>query len=122
MSSVTLPFAPILPTVTLAASEVSDTVALGTKGGDDLSTPTGSGSPTFPGGFSVRVVNAGPDTAFIKFGNSASAAAAETTTSMPMAAETKRIFSVSDNVTHMGAICAAGETATVYATSGEGGV
>jgi hypothetical protein len=119
MSSVTLPFSPILPTVTRAVTSSSASVALGTTARtSQTASPTPQGAPTFPGGFSVRVVNDGTVISFIEFGYG-SAATAAVASSIPMLPGTAEIFSVGEGCTHISAITASG-TATVYATPGQG--
>lgn len=63
----------------------------------------------------VRVVNAGTDTVFIKFGKGATTA---TATDMPVLASATETFTKGDNTTV--AARAATTTATVYFTNGEG--
>lgn len=70
------------------------------------------------GGHSVmRIVNKGPNTAFLRWGVGAQTAL---TTDMPMLAGTVELFSKAFDVNTVAAICASGETATVYVTCGEG--
>lgn len=63
----------------------------------------------------VRVVNAGADTVFIRFGKGATTA---TATDMPVLAGATETFTKGDSTTV--AVLAAASTATVYFTNGEG--
>ena len=99
------PFTPAAATVSRAATSTTANVALGTI-------------PCLSGG-TVRIYNAGPNTAFIEFGGT-SAIEAATATSMPIPSGAIETFSRGPSVTHMAAICAASQTATVYATPGNG--
>jgi len=64
----------------------------------------------------LRVANAGPNTVFIRWGATAQTAV---TTDMPILAGTVEVFS-KGAATNVAAICAAGQTATLYLTCGEG--
>lgn len=64
----------------------------------------------------VRVVNLGPNKAFIRFGTGATTAAL---TDMPIAANSTEVFTKGSQTT-VAAICAATETANLYFTNGEG--
>lgn len=80
-----------------------------------------SGSTTFSevlaeGGQNMRVYNAGPNTAFIRFGNGAQTAVL-TDTPVPVGV-IENFFK--GNFDTMAAICAATQTATVYFTPGNG--
>ena len=66
---------------------------------------------------SVRVVNLGPNKAFIRWGVGAQTAVAST--DMPVHNGATEIFDKGRADT-LAAICASGETATLYLTSGEG--
>lgn len=75
-------------------------------------------SSTNIGGFSVmRVVNVGPNTAFIRWGVGAQTAL---TTDMPVLAGTVETFTKGNSTDTVAAICASGQTATIYVTCGEG--
>lgn len=87
-----------LLTATIAASAASSSTAL-----DQFSD-------------AVRIQNKGPNEVFIQFGNSAVAA---TTAHMPIASGATETFT-KGALTHVAAICGAGETATVRFTCGEG--
>ncbi len=65
----------------------------------------------------VRVYNAGTNKAFIRWGNGAQTA---TTADMPVAPGSVESFSKASGDLGVAAICAGGETATVYVTPGEG--
>ena len=95
-------FAPAGNTVTLSVT--------GTTGRVARTAPTTMGV--------VRVVNAGPNVAFMEFGDvtiEATAAAG-----MPILPGSAELFAMSDIETDVAAICATGETATLYITSGIG--
>lgn len=64
----------------------------------------------------VRVVNAGPDLAYLQFGD---ASVASDANRMPIPVGSTELFSKA-NMTHVAAICDATKTATLYFTSGEG--
>lgn len=64
----------------------------------------------------IRVINAGPNTAFLRCGIGAQTAVA---TDVPILAGAIEVFSVPSNLTHAAAISPGG-TATVYITSGTG--
>lgn len=102
----TYPFIPGA-TATLAATATTGSVALGGQ-------PRG-------GAFQVRVVNVGPNTAFIKRGGASVTAA---TTDFPVPAGVVEVLTFNntdkDPVTHVAAICASSQTATLYFTTGEG--
>jgi hypothetical protein len=69
------------------------------------------------GSRSVRVYNAGANTIFLEFQGSG---VATTTEGIPMPAGGIEVFTVGQDITNVGIICATGETATVYTTVGEG--
>lgn len=71
-----------------------------------------------PGGAAdcVRIYNAGPNTVFV---NLTQGVAADAATDMPVAPTTVELFNKGLSTT-FNAICATGETATVYVTPGEG--
>lgn len=121
MPSVTIPFAPVLNTVTRSVNTGSQSVALGTAAPLNQDTPTAQGAGTFPGGFSVRVLNAGSVVTFIAFGYNGTAATAAVASSIPMLPASSEVFTVPAATTHISAIVAA-TTSTVYATPGQGGV
>ena len=98
------PFTKAAATVNVAATSTTGNVSLGA-----LPSPDGG---------TVRVYNAGPNTAFIEFGISTIEAVAAT--SVPVPSGAIETFSRGPSVTHMAAICAASQTATVYATPGNG--
>lgn len=83
-----------------------------------LTVTSNSSSDTFAGVHqTVKVYNFGPNKAFIRYGNGAQTAL---TTDMPIAPGNTEIFTLPPQVTTVAAICDTGETATVYATPGEG--
>lgn len=106
---------------TISATSTSSSVTLDAT--DVSSTPSvGSATPAFVGGASgghsvMRIVNAGPNTAFIRFGVGAQTAL---TTDMPILAGAIELFSKAADTDTVAAICAASQTATVYVTCGEG--
>lgn len=89
---------PAINTAQLSASATSSRVAL-----DQFSA-------------AVRVLNAGPDLAYIHFGG---AAVAADNAKMPIPVGSIELFTKA-NATHVAAICDATKTATLYFTSGEG--
>jgi hypothetical protein len=108
-------------TKTISATATSSSVTLDAT--DVSSTPSvSSATPAFvgaaSGGHSVmRIVNAGPNTAFIRFGVGAQTAV---TTDMPLMAGMSELFSKAADTNTVAAICASAQTATVYITCGEG--
>jgi hypothetical protein len=104
------PFSPdFANTKSISATSTSASATLAT-------TDTNTG--TLGQGFNViRVVNAGPNTVFLRWGVGTQTAL---TTDMPMLAGTVEVFTKSPNDTTVAAICAATQTATVYITCGEG--
>lgn len=84
---------------------------------DVSSTPTQTNAGPSGGASVMRIVNAGPNTAFIRFGVGAQTAVA---TDMPILAGTVEVFTKSPLVDTVAAICAAAQTATLYITCGEG--
>lgn len=98
------PFGPLQNnnTVNLAVTASNQTLTI---------TPSGIGYR------SIRVVNAGTQTVFLKFGSSASVAS--TTTSLPMLANTVEVFVLDNDTTAIAAI--AGSTgSTIYVDVGQG--
>jgi P pilus assembly chaperone PapD len=94
-------------TVSLAATSTTGSVALTARGG----------------GNSVVVSNKGPNWVHVKFGDSnvtAALPAGATAGDTPVGPGVQMTLRRDDGNTHMAAICAAGETATVWATGGEG--
>lgn len=118
MSGETFPFSPILPTVNRTTNTGSQSVALGTVGRSEPTPGASSNSPTFAGGFTLRIVNDGTVTIFFAIGYG-TAATASATTSTPMLPGTTEVFTVAESATHISTICASG-TSTVYATPGQG--
>lgn len=64
----------------------------------------------------VRVLNAGPDLAYLQFGDST---VTSSNSRMPIPVGTTELFTKGAQ-THVAAICDATKTATLYFTSGEG--
>ena len=117
----TTPFSPILPTVQLASATTSSNVALGTKARtNQTDAPTPQGSPTFPGGFSVRLTVQGTQPMQVVFGTDSSAASTSAT-GMLLRAGSDQVVSVNENITYIAQIAPA-TGSTLYATCGEGGV
>lgn len=87
-------------TVTIAVATSSAATALVGKGSDLIFT------------------NAGPNTAFVEQGSSAITAAVAT--GFPVLAGVTMTLGRADGVTHVATICAAGTSATLYVSSGEG--
>ncbi len=65
----------------------------------------------------VLITNAGPNTAFVRFG--AAAATAAVATDLPILSGTSRVVT-KDALGFVAAICAATQTATLYLSPGEG--
>ena len=106
------PFSPdFANTKSLSVSSTSSSVVLATT--DTNIGSTGQGSNV------RRIVNAGPNTAFLRWGT-ASGVGAAVVTDMPMLAGTVEVFTFSPDATTLAAICAAASTATLYITAGEG--
>jgi hypothetical protein len=89
--------------VTLDATDVQGTTSYST-------TPTG-------GNGVMRVVNIGPNTAFIRWGVGAQTAL---TSDMPILAGTVELLNKATTADTIAAICASAQTATIYITCGEG--
>ena len=70
------------------------------------------------GGGSVRVFNLGPNKAFIEFGTST--IEATVAASMPIPSGGVEVFELGPKITHVAAISAAAESATIYCTNGQG--
>lgn len=98
------PFAPTGATVSRAATSTTASVAI-------------TSAALGQGGTCVRLHNIGPNIAFVKFGVSGVEAAA---TDLPIPVGVVEVFAIGPLVTHMAAICASGQTATVYCTPGQG--
>ncbi|MDB6059573.1 MAG: hypothetical protein JWO95_3417 [Verrucomicrobiales bacterium] len=113
-----VPFSPELPSVILASGTSSTSIALGNKAGTSESVPTPQGYPTFPGGFSVQVVNSGTATVQIAFGSGA--ATATSASGVMVLGNTTRVFGVNPNITHLAQIASASGN-NIYATAGQGG-
>lgn len=92
-------FTPQSPTLTVAATETSSSQAF-----------AGTGDQ-------VVIQNAGPNTAFVKFGASG---VASTTAEFPVFSGSSVQLSRAPTQTHVAVICAATQTATVYITNGAG--
>lgn len=115
----TVPFTPELPTVLLASATSSTSTAIGNKAGTAESTPTPQGYPTFPGGYSLRVVNAGTATVQVSFGSGT--ATATSASSDMILANTMRVFGLNPNVTTIAQIASATGN-TLFITAGQGGI
>lgn len=111
-----VPFGPnFSKTKSISASSTTASVTLDATDVSSTPTPAGSG---LSGGHSVmRIVNAGPNTAFIGWGVGTQTALA---TWMPILAGVTEVFSKAADVDTVAAICAATQTATIYITCGEG--
>lgn len=66
----------------------------------------------------IEISNEGPDTVFVEFGGSSIAAAAAT--GYPVLPGQSKVIRNIGQATYAAAICAAGKTATVYFTCGDG--
>lgn len=100
------------PGVRLSATAATGRIALPTF-------TNGTGAPTE----NVRVVNEGPNTAYLRGGDVTVNAAVPTGTVAPdsaVLAGEDVIFSISSNMTHIAAICNAGGTATLNISEAEG--
>jgi hypothetical protein len=81
-------------------------------------TPTSARSQLAGSGEQLRIANKGPNAAFVAFGNSSLTA---TTADLQILAGTVELFTNPDNKGgYVAAICAAGETATLTFTTGDG--
>ena len=114
--------APILPfganfSKTKSISASSTTASCTIDATDVSSTPTPANAGPSGGKAVMRVVNAGPNTAFIRWGVGAQTAL---TTDMPVLAGTVELFTKSEDTDTVAAICASAQTATLYVTCGEG--
>ena len=110
------PFTPSLGvTKTISATSTSSSVTLDAV--DVAATPSNPGAGPWGGHTVMRVVNAGPNTAFIRWGVGAQTAVA---TDMPILAGAIEVFTKAGAVDTVAAICASTQTATVYVTCGQG--
>lgn len=110
------PFGPnFSKTKSISVSSTTNSATLDAT--DVSSTPTPANSGPSGGHSVMRIVNAGPNTAFVRFGVGAQTALA---TDMPVLAGVTEVFSKSADVDTVAAICAATQTATIYITCGEG--
>lgn len=113
-----IPFGPnFSKTKAIAATTTSANVALDPTDVTSIPSPTSSG--TYGGHTVMRIVNAGPNTAFLRWGVGAAATGAAVITDMPMLAGTIEVFTKADSVDTIAAICATG-TASISITCGEG--
>lgn len=96
----------------------SSTTASATLDATDVSsTPSPQYAGPSGGHMVMRIVNVGPNTAFVGWGVGAQTAL---TTWMPILAGTIEVFTKAADVDTVAAICAATQTATLYITCGEG--
>lgn len=110
------PFGPnFSKTKTISATSTTSSVTLDAT--DVSSTPTPANAGPSGGHSVMRIVNAGPNTAFIRFGVGAQTAVAG---DMPILAGAIELFTKAGDVDTVAAICASTQTATVYVTCGEG--
>ena len=110
------PFAPnFSKTQTISASSTTASATLDAT--DVSSTPTPANAGPSGGHDVMRIVNAGPNTAFIRWGVGAQTAL---TTDMPILAGTIEIFNKAYATNTVAAICASTQTATIYITCGDG--
>lgn len=116
----TTPFSPVLPTVQLASATSSTSVLTGAKARtSQTDSPTPQGAPTFPGGYTVQVTNAGAATVQLVFGSGS--ATATSASGIMMLANTTRVFSVGESVDTVAQIASA-TGSKLYITPGNGGV
>lgn len=107
--------------------EIAEMLNPFTPGGNTvaMAISTSSESDPLTRGGTVRIYNLGPNKVFVAFGGSAIASAipVEDTPAngIPIASGASHIWDVGVS-THIAAICAATESATIYMTSGTGGV
>ena len=92
------PFTPLV-TATLSASATSSSVSLA------------------PDAYTLELQNAGNSTVFVRVGSGAQTAV---TTGYPVLAGQSKVISKARNADTLAGICASGETATLYVTSGSG--
>lgn len=104
-------------TKTLSATATTSSVTLDAT--DVSSTPTPAFSGPSGGHSVMRIVNAGPNTVFLRWGVGAATGSA-VTTDMPMLSGTVEVFSKAADVDTVAGICGGSGTATVYITCGEG--
>ena len=110
------PFGPnFSKTKSISATSTSASVTLDAT--DVNYTPTWPNACPTGGHTAIRIVNAGPNTVFIRYGVGAQTAVA---TDMPVLAGTVELFCKAGAADTVAAICAATQTATVYITCGEG--
>ncbi len=110
------PFTPTLGKAkTISATSTSSSVTLDAL--DVSSTPTQPGSGPSGGKSVIRVTNAGPNAARIRWGVGAQTAIA---TDMLVLAGNTEVFSKAGDVDTVAAICAAAQTASIDITCGEG--
>lgn len=102
-------------TQTISATSTSASCTLDAT--DVSSTPTPANAGPSGGKAVMRIVNAGPNTAFIRWGVGTQTALA---TDMPILAGTAELFTKSEDTNTVAAICASTQTATIYVTCGEG--
>lgn len=102
-------------TKSISATSTSGSVTLDST--DVSSTPTPQNSGPSGGSAVMRIINAGPNTVFLRWGVGAQTALV---TDMPMLAGTIELFTKSDATDTVAAICASAQTALVYITCGEG--
>ncbi len=99
MPAINAPFTPNQPTLRVAATATSAGGAITRTAGQ------------------LRIYNAGPNKAFVRWGTGAQTA---DTTDTPVAPGSVEIFSITIGANNVAAICDASETATVFFTTGEG--
>jgi len=108
--AIVTPFGPnFSKTKTLSASQTTASVTLDAT---DVGTAATGG-----GANAIRIVNAGPNIAFVRWGTGVQTAV---TTDMPLMAGTVEVFAKPATADTVAAICSSGQTATLYVTGGEG--
>lgn len=111
--------APFTPTLgkakTISATSTSSSVTLDAV--DVSSTPTPASSGPSGGHSVLRITNAGPNAARVRWGVGAQTAIA---TDMLVLAGNTEVFSKAGDADTVAAICASGQTASIDITCGEG--
>ena len=114
--------APIVPfganfSKTQSISVTSTTASCTLDATDVSSTPTPVSAGPSGGKAVMRLVNVGPNTCFVRWGVGVQTAVA---TDLPILVGVPELFTKSEDTNIVAAICASGQTATLYVTCGEG--
>lgn len=103
-----------------AFSPIGDTVGVAVTSATATEAMTDTGNNSSP---NVMIFNSGPNTAFVNFGDSSVTATltdADNDGDMPIPSGFMGTFDVPGLSTHIAAICASNETATLFVTRGQG--